>query len=196
MLGWALIGLGVAAGGARWLRARRSNRTHRALWPPLLTAVAARYAGRASSAGDSPGLRGTVDGTTVTLTLYDTQQPPDRVRAEAEVALPDTNNIFRLHVGWDIIAAPQDLDHVPPVDAGFVGLDGDVAVRADHPAVALRFLAATALDLIDVRRESLARALEVRVRGGYLQLTLHGMDAHEAAIDRVLKVAASLAHHI
>lgn len=193
MLEWGLIGLGVVAGGAGWAWHRAHRNGHADVWTPILQAVAARYQGAASVGTRTPGLRSSIDGLTVTVTLHDAHRGPEKTRAEADVALPDTNKVVRLHVGWDAFAPAEGLDHVPIVDIAPRGLEGDVRIRADDADAVAAFMDAAALDLVDVRREALADAVEVTVRGGYLQLTLHGVQAHEATLERILKVASRLA---
>ena len=198
MLAWALIGLGVAAGGAglAWTRrAARPNggRADAVDWAPILKNVADRRDGRASGGASSPSLRGSVDGMTVTLTLLDVQRGPERLRAKVEVALPRDPGI-RLYIGWDVLAPAQGFDHVPKIDVPLRELTA--YVRADDKTKAEAILDAIAIDLLDVRREALANALEVTVRSGYLQLTLHGLQADEAAVDRTLAVTARMSRHI
>ena len=196
MLAWALIGLGVAAGGAGLAWTRRGalpngDRARAVDWAPILKNVADRRDGRASAS--SPSLRGSIDGLTVTLTLLDVHRGPERLRAKVEVALPRDPGL-RLYVGWDVLAPAQGFDHVPKIDVPLRELTA--YVRADDKSKAEAILDAIAIDLLDVRREALANAVEVTVRSGYLQLTLHGLQADEAAVDRTLAVTARMSRHI
>lgn len=194
MLVWSLIGAGVAAGAAlAWSRTGRPG--PRVEWAPLLDAVAARHYGQATG-GSTPSMRATIDELTVTLTLFDTQRGAEQTRAEADVALPNTDNILRLYVGWDAMAAPRGFEHVAEVDAASTALDGRIHLRSDAPDRARQFLGESALDLVDVRRETLAESVEVRVRGGYLQLQVEGVDPREAAIERLLRIAVRLARSV
>ena len=193
MLEWSLIGLGIVAGGAGWAWTRSRQNRHAEAWTPVLNAVAAQHEGAASTGIETPGLRGSVDGLTVTVTLHDVHRGPEKTRAEADVALPDTTTMVRLHIAWDTLSPAVGLEHVPVIDVPNHGLDGELRVRADDTEAAKVFVTKAALDLVDVRREALAEALEVTVRGGYLQLSLNGMQAHEATLERVLTVAARLA---
>lgn len=193
MLTWALIGLGLAAGGAGWAwTSARRPREASPDWPPLLARVAAKYGGRAVTARPI-GLRGTVDGLTLTLSLFDVERGPQRTRAVVDVPVPDASSM-RLHLAWDTLVPARGFDHVPVIDLPIRELVGAVTIRADDEDAASSFIAGVAWDLVDVRREALAEAVEVTVRGGYLQLTLHGMQADELTIDRVARVAARLAH--
>ncbi len=195
MLTWALIGLGLAAGGVGWAWTRSSRpRMSSVDWPALLSQVAAEYGGRAVTAHPI-GLRATVDGLSVTLSLFDVERGPVRTRAEVDVPLPNAKPL-RLHLAWDTLAPAKGFDHVPVIDLPIRELVGAVTVRADDEAAAASFVADVAWDLVDVRREALAEAVEVTVRGGYLQLTVHGMQADEITIDRVVRVAARLAHGV
>ena len=195
MIEWVLIGAGVVIGGAglAWMRDRQ-RRKHNDVWDPLLKAVADRRQGSSGRGNRKPKSsvhRGRTHGDPHPVRRAPRTQTG--TRAEADVPLPDTSNIVRLHIGWDQLKAPADLDHVPAVDLDTTSLDGPVSVRADNAAAAARFFSASSLDLIDVRRESMAQTLAVTVRGGYLQLALQGVQAHEATLDRIVQVAAALA---
>lgn len=200
MLEWALM-IGLAAAGAAGASARSASRrrAYREAWVAPLEAVADRHDGRASARSVTPSLRATIEGSTVTLTIFDAHRGPT-ARAEADVSLPNSDHLVRLHLGWDTLEPPQAMAHVGQVDPppGLTGgpLEGLVELRADDPAAGRSFVEAAALDLVDVRRETLSNALEVTVRGGYLQLTLHGLRVDEAAIERTIIVAARLARHL
>ncbi|MEO1338191.1 MAG: hypothetical protein AAFV29_21280, partial [Myxococcota bacterium] len=115
MLEWIALGV-VAAGGLTWLASKRRGQRHRRAWAPILTAAAERHQGHAATSTQTPGLRGTIEGTTVTLSLFDVHRGERDTRVETDVALPDASNVARLYIGWNTLQTPAGLDHVPEVE--------------------------------------------------------------------------------
>lgn len=170
-----------------------------ARWRMLLDEVAGTMGGRVSAPGphEAPQLRAEVAGRTVTLTLARFAADPARIRAEAQVALPDRDDLMRLYVGWDAVDPPPDFAHVPTrIVTVPPGLDGRIQVHADEATVAERFVDRCAADLLDVRRETEARALEVRIRGGYLTLITHGTRPTAPMLERTLRAAHRLSDEV
>lgn len=166
-----------------------------ARWRRLLYEVSQTMGGRVSAPhpSEAPQLRAEIAGRTVTLTLANFTADPARIRADAQVALPEGGNLVRLYVGWDAVDAPPDFAHVPvQIVTVPPGLDGRLQIHAEDPTVGERFLAQTAVDLLDVRRETEARALEVRVRGGYLTLSTDGTRPTAPMLERTLRAAHRL----
>lgn len=192
MIEWVVIGVGAALGAGILARAVRGKKS-RGDWAERLEEVAARVGGRPSVGAEHPELRAEVDGTTVTLRLVDVAAGA-RGRVEAQASLPDPDNTARLYLGWDTSAPPAGLEHVPEVAPdGPSRLEGHLVLRADDPTLAHRALAAARLDLVDIRKEANARALELTARGGYLTLVVHGLEPTTSLLERSLKVVARLA---
>lgn len=197
MFEWVVLGaaaLGAAGSVAAYVGRRRIH----ARWAARLSAVAGRVEGRASpaSAFDDPELRATIDGTQVTLRLLDFAKGVQG-RVQTQAALPDTANLVRLYVGWDVETVPPELAHVPEVTGlGPQRVDGQLHVRAEDAALARRVIGDALLDLADVRREARARAVELVVRGGYVTSVFHGLEPTESLLERALLVTARLAPRI
>lgn len=197
MLEILAVAAGAAAlggGGLTWSLVRR-GRAH-ARWKAVLDQVAGELGGRASpgSMFDAPELRAEVDGITVTLKLRNIHKSAAKGSALAESKLPERAGSVRLFFGWDVAAAPPGLEHVPDVESLRTGrVEGAVIAKADDAAVAERFMERAMIDLIDVRREANAHALEVISRGGYLTLSLHGIQETAHMLERIVIVSARLA---
>lgn len=192
MIEWALLGAAALGAGGVAVRAIQKSRA-RSRWTKVLEDAAQLVNGRASTGGADPEFRAEVDGTTVTLKLLGIYGSERDGRVVAIAALPDSSNTQRFYFGWDVLAAPREVEHVtevpyPPVQR----VDGDVKVRADDAAMANRFMKDAIVDLIDVRREADAHALEVIVRGGYLELRLHGLTTSPRLLERAVRVSGRL----
>jgi hypothetical protein len=197
MIEWVVLGAAVLGAGGLAVRLFTRSRAHHQ-WAGLLAEVAQTIEGRASPASrfDDPELRAEVDGVTVTLRLVDIHKGAGG-RVEAQARLLDPDETARVYLGWDVLAAPADLAHVPEVPyPNTLRVQGTLTARADQPVVVNRLLEAALLELTDVRREANARQLEVVVRGGYLTLLLHGLEPTAHLLVRALRTTASLAHHL
>ena len=185
---------------ATWVTVRRARRgSAYAQWKRLLDEVSGTLGGRVSAPGPSasPQLRAEIDGRTVTLTLARFAADPARIRAEAQVALPTDGNLVRLYVGWDTPDSPPDFAHVPnSVITIPPGLDGRVRIQTEDASVAAQFIEGIAVDLLDVRRETEARSIEVRVRGGYLTLSTDGTRPTAPMLERTMRAAHRLSQEI
>lgn len=195
MIEWAILGAAALGAGGVALRAVRKGRVRRR-WSGVLADVAQRTGARGSigSSSDAPELRTEIDGTTVTLKIIGIEKAPRDGRIVASASLPDNANTIRFYFGWDVLEIPRAVEHIadvpyPPVQR----VEGDVKIRADDGAMASRFLREAIVDLIDVRREATAHALEVIVKGGYLELLVHGLDEHPAVLERTARACQRLA---
>lgn len=197
MLEVLAVAAGAAAlggGGLTWSLIRR-GRAH-ARWKAVLDQVADQLGGRASpgSMFDAPELRAELDGITVTLKLKDIHKSAAKGAALAESRLPERAGSVRLFFGWEVEAAPAGLEHVPDVESLRTGrVEGSVIAKADDASIAERFMDRAMIDLLDVRREAGAHALEVVCRGGYLTLTLHGIQETPHMLERIVIVSTRLA---
>ena len=191
MLELLAVAAGVAVlGGGSWIYSVVKRGNAHARWKPLLDEVARKLNGRASpgSMFDAPELRAELDGLTVTLRLKEIHKSTAQVLAESR--LPESAGAVRLYFGWDVAQAPPDLAHVPRVDSR------EGIAKADDAALAARFFDRAMIDLIDVRREANARALEVIARGGYVTLVLYGIQETTHLLERMLIVSSRLAQTI
>ncbi len=187
---WLLLGAALGGGLFAWRWIARAKSHGR--WKALLHGVAAQLEGRASPSADGPELRAEADGQTVTLKLVDYQKSSGHV--VAVVPLPDRSNTVRFYVGWDVPTAPAEVAHIPVVPSpGGLGLDGQVEIRAENAALALRFVPQAALALEDVRQKAGARGLMLTTKGGYLTLTLLGLQQSPELLAQTVRVTAKLA---
>lgn len=187
----AFAAAGVAGAWA-FLLMKRSRAHNR--WKGLLEEAATKLGGRASPATmfDAPELRATLEDVTVTLKLRDIHKPESGV-ASAEARLAGLDERLRIYLGWDVAAAPPGLEHVPELDYGGAAfVEGKVVLRGSDAVIAKRFVELAAIDLVDLRREANARALEVICRGGYLDLRAHGMTESPHMVERLAIVSARL----
>ena len=196
-----LLLMGTATLAPMVFIAVRRTRKHSAYarWRSLLEEVAGALGGRVSAPhpNEAPQLRAEMGGRTVTLTLDRFGPDPTRIRALAQVALPDEDNLVRLYVGWDAPGAPPDFAHVPEqVITIPPGLDGRLRVQTEDSGLAEHFVERAAVDLLDVRRETEARSIEVRVRGGYLTVNTHGTRPTAPMLERTMRAAQRLSEEI
>jgi hypothetical protein len=183
----------AAAGGAVGWSMFKKSRAH-TRWRAVLEEAAKKLDGRASPATmfDAPELRATVKDVLVTVKLQSIHDPKNGV-AIAEAKLPDAAERLRIYVGWDVKKVPPGLEHVPEVEYPRAsGLDGKLLVRASDRSIADRFTDAAVIDLVDIRREALAKAIEVIARGGYIHVIAHGLSESAFMVERMVGVTANL----
>ncbi|MBI2378847.1 MAG: hypothetical protein HYV07_32935 [Deltaproteobacteria bacterium] len=163
----------------------------RAAWAPAIEQARARLLARVSGGSDTPELRADLDGREVMLQLRAIHSPEQTV-AIAETRL--SSEALRLFVGWDVTRVRDDISYIPEVPyPGPQKLSGQVTARADDPAVAERFLVHASSTLLDLRRCSAARALELLARGGLLRIAVHGLAATSLSIERTVTASVELA---
>jgi hypothetical protein len=188
----------LVAGGAAAYQLASKGRAH-ARWKPVFEDAARRLGGRASTATmfEAPELQADVEGTPVSLRLQNVHKNQRRTVAVAEASLPEGLSGVRLYFGWDVTRLSRDLEYIAeiPFPRAF-GLAGRVHVRADDAAVAHRFAERASADLLSLRQESTAEAIEVLARGGSVRIAVHGLSDTAWVIERVVKVAARMAGHV
>ncbi|MCK6548140.1 hypothetical protein L6R52_19975 [Myxococcota bacterium] len=187
-----LVAVAVAGGAWAWALSRRAKAHGR--WKLVLGEVATKLGGRASpgSMFDAPELRAELEGTTVTLKLQDVHLGPKGV-ARADANIGGVDERLRMYVGWDAPATPEGLAHFPEVIAARgVIVEGKLDVRGSDAEVTRRFAELAAAELVELRALTGGRALEVIVRGGYLELRALGAEASAAMVEHLARSAARL----
>jgi hypothetical protein len=184
----AVLVAGASYGYSLYLKGRAHTR-----FKVAFEEVARKLGGRTSPGTifDAPELRLTIGKSQVLLRLRGIEHP-DRGVAIVEVPLESSaiSDHLRLYIGWDVASVPRGLEHIPEIPFPRVGLEGRLVVRASDAPLATRFVERTVADLAEMKKDARARAIEVLIRGGSLQLAVHGVRDSSAMLERI--VIASL----
>ena len=188
----------LALAGFGFYRYVKRGRVHRD-WTEVLNDTAKRLNGQASlgSRFDSPQLRTSIDGISITISFKDAHRAQDKGTAIAEAQLDLATDDARLYFAWNVIEIRKELTYIPEVELPFTfGLPTPHVVRANHPKYAERFLRYIANDIVDVKREANAHGLEFLLRAGGLRMAVHGIERSPWAVERIATATARIARGV
>lgn len=185
MIEWIALGVGAAAAAAgAWAWSRRGRDDRVVGWAACFREASSGSAVIADgcelhAAGEHARWTARIERATASL-------------GALEIESDRTDIDGRLFVGWDA-EAPASVMHWTELTARARRAPGAWTVRADPDFGVEAWLEAAHLDLLDLRKQSRARGVELMVSGGYVRLRLVDARPAPGLVDRAIEAADRLA---
>lgn len=188
----------LALAGASVYRYVKRGREYRD-WASILGTAAELLNGQASTGTrfDTPQLRTTINGTSVTITLDRPYAGQRRSTAIAEAQVAPEAKDTRFYFAWNITDIRDELKYIPELDIPFnYGLPSPHTVRSSDSEFANKLLKFSANDITGIRREANAHGIEFLLRAGSLRFAVHGLDRSEWVLERLATTAVRIVNGI